>query len=287
MQNDFKLFDMLLEKADHAAKRTRWILLVSMVVSFVQLGAAYNFSLGFLRSFSELMVFKYGQLGFDERNYYLKELQLSLIKGWVESMTVNVGLLGVKFSVVDASLIGVIALMIVSAWLFYSARRENHIIGKTCILAENSSAEIKEYVFYGLSFTQMFGSLSNNDSPISSLSREDSGASNLRFVLLGLLYLPVIAAVLMIFSDIASVFWYKSVFRGCDTTFFDYATTQDICAAHSPFWDQLEFRFFLTIFIQTCFCLLITRFIDMANGYRRGTISLLRGLQKDWINSNS
>ena len=285
MEN-IKLFDMMLEKADYAAKRTRWILLVAMVVSFSQLGAVYNFGLSFLRNFSEMMVFNFGKIGFDKDNLYLKELQTALLKGWVESMTVNVSLLGVKFSVADMGLIGIGASFIVSVWLFFSARRENHLIGKTCILAEGEAADIRRYVFYGLSSTQMFGTLSENDNPVSSLQTEkESTALLARLAFSFLFYLPVISSLLVILSDVLSAYYYKAVFRGCDNTFIDYAlgkVSSGACLNKVPFWNDIRIHWYVTLGAQFCMCLAMARFIYQANRLRGGTVSLLRNLKDDW-----
>lgn len=164
---DQKLFEMLINQASDAARRTRWVLSAAMIISLAQLGAAYNFTYGFLRTFSEQVILNPSTVN----NPRLKDLQDMLMRSWIDQLNVNVNLFGIKFSSADASLIGSISLLTISVWLFYSARRENHIIGKTCLLANQANHQIKNLVFYGLCNIQLFGTLSKNDEPFRSRTR--------------------------------------------------------------------------------------------------------------------
>jgi hypothetical protein len=275
---DQKFFEMLINQASDAAKRTRWILSAAMVISLAQLGAAYNFTYGFLRTFSEQMILNPTA----ENNPRLKDLQDMLMRSWIDQLSVNVNLFGIKFSAADASLIGSVSLLTISIWLFYSSRRENHIIGKTCILANNSHPKIKNQVFYGLSNIQLFGTLSNNDEPFKSLrhnSTDEVGGA--RYLVSILFYLPAITVFAMIAMDILSLVQLKAVFRGSAETLYHHLTTTPIKGSDPVryLWSDVWPTFFTTVGIEVAVAIFLTHIIRSAAKYQTGTIRLLKELQ--------
>jgi hypothetical protein len=280
-----KFYEMLVEQAGDAAKRTRWVLSAAMIISLAQLGAAYNFSFGFLRKFSEQMILATPTPGAPTR---LKDLQDMLMRSWVDQLSVNVNLFGIKFSVADASLIGSISLLSISVWLFYSARRENHIIGKTCIIASEASQETKAIVFHGICNTQLFGTVSTNDEPISSLrGYNKSEIRSARLVISVLFYLPVITIFAMIATDVMSVVYLKAIFRGSSDTLYDYLANTPIPKTNPVryLWSDVWPQFFLTIAIELGVGILLSHIIRSAAKFQTGTVKLLRELQDEgWGN---
>ena len=95
------------------------------------------------------------------------EMQKVLLKNWVESMLINVPVLGIRFSISDASVIGSASLTVIAIWLFYTLRRENHAIGQLLHLAKDESQNTKAFVYHGVSATQVFATTSKYDEPLS------------------------------------------------------------------------------------------------------------------------
>ena len=103
---DIQFYQMLSSRIESAAQRSRWILLVASVISLAQIGAAYNFGYSFIRKYAEFLVFKSKNAGDNP----LSELQSALLENWVDQLTVDINIIGLKFSVTDASLIGAFAI---------------------------------------------------------------------------------------------------------------------------------------------------------------------------------
>jgi hypothetical protein len=196
---DVDFFKMRIESIRDASARSRWVFAVATVASLAQIGATWNGSASWLRHFA---------LGAFADDPVVVELQKNLLRGWVESLFISVPLLGIRFTNSDASIIGSVALTIISIWLFYAMRRENHLIGQAIRDAADEPQEIKAFVYYGVSGTQVFATLSGNDAPFRSV-RESNRRTvfGIRRLSRALVYLPALAIGLIIVSDVASLFW--------------------------------------------------------------------------------
>jgi hypothetical protein len=144
-----------------AAKGSRWVLIVALVVSIAQIGATFNFGFSWGRTFAEGLAFTnarhavkqpdkdFDKDGFD-KNPVVRELQKELVKNWVDQQFVNVPLVGLKFAVADENMVGGIALIVISIWLFYCLRRENLMIGTLMRVAKDETPAIRAHVYTGL-----------------------------------------------------------------------------------------------------------------------------------------
>lgn len=268
---DIQFYQMLSSRIESAAQRSRWILLVASVISLAQIGAAYNFGYSFIRKYAEFLVFKSKNAGDNP----LSELQSALLENWVDQLTVDINIIGLKFSVTDASLIGAFAILIISAWLFYGCRRENHLIGKALMIANTESNEIKNYIFHSICSSQMFGTLTDSNEPISTLS---SGApvssigGKTSFLVYFLFYLPAITVFFMVFTDIMSLVYFKAVFRGQEESVYNYLSSTGQLNDILP-------TFFITLLIEICILGLITHILRSAIRFQQGTVKLIRELE--------
>lgn len=269
---NIQFYQMLSERIESAAQRSRWILLVASVISLAQIGAAYNFGYSFIRKYAEFLVFK----NTDSKPLpALSELQSALLKSWVDQLTVNINIIGLKFSVTDASLIGAFAILIISAWLFYGCRRENHLIGKALMIANTESNEIKNYIFHSICSSQMFGTLTDSNEPISTLSSGGpvgSSGGKTSFLVYFLFYLPAITVFFMVFTDIMSLMYFKAVFRGQEESVYNYLSSTGQLKDILPI-------FFITLLIEICILGLITHILRSAIRFQQGTVKLIRELE--------
>lgn len=268
-----EFYDLLIESATEASQRARWILTATIVTSLTVLGAVYNFGLSQLRKFIELLVVAPvtpSAAGASVPNEALKELQTALVKSWVEQLSVNINLIGLKFFAADATFIGSLALVIVTTWLFFGIRRENHIIGRTLRMASNEGQDLRAYVYYGLSNTQVFATVTDNDAPIMMDDTRASSAWGLRRIAVLLLYLPAITSVVMLVADLLSLFHFSAIFRGRLETVYEYLSPQpDGLRKVLP----LFLTKFVIQFVVMIFLLHVTRVI---HELQQGTIKALR-----------
>ena len=210
-------YQMLSDRVYSAAQRSRIILLISVVVCLAQIGAAYNFSLSFLRSFTKGLVMGSTE---DKDAGVLSKLQEKVMSQWVDQLEVDVSLIGLSFSVVDTSVIGAFSLLIVSTWLYYSCRRENHLIGNMICSATMEGRDVKRFVFQSACSSQMFTTLSDTNSPISSMHPSYSySIGRISGVVKILIFFPVVTVLITFAVDMASLFCMTAFFRGSERTF--------------------------------------------------------------------
>jgi len=161
---------------------------------------------------------------FSQSDEVVAEMQRTLLRYWVESTFITIPLLGIRFSIADASVIGPLALTVLAIWLFYNFRRENHLIGQTLRDAVNEQQETHAFVYHGICSTQVFATLSHNDAPFRTIDgAQESSLLGVRWLSRVLIYLPAIAIGIVILSDFLSIFWLPAVFR----------------EGHQPLWSRL------------------------------------------------
>jgi hypothetical protein len=273
MTGDF--YKMLVEQVEKTSQRGRWILSISIIISLSQLGAAFNFTFGYLRIFTEYLIFD--APAWPTSSTPLSELQKELVKNWVDQLTININLIGAHFSVADANIIGGFALFIITVWLFYAARRENHLIGRACKIAESETKEYKSYLFFGICSTQLFGALSSNDAPIASLNQnQQKTVTGIRWLVTVLFYLPAITIASNITTDLLSVFRLHAVFRGSRQTLFEFLSDKKMFAPMLP-------HIITPILVQLVILWFTIKLVKSIVSYQQGTVSLLQELErKEW-----
>jgi hypothetical protein len=134
---------------------------------------------------------------------------------WIKNMTISVGLLGIRISTTDLSIIGSASLTIIMVWFFFSQRRENRaIVGllRHCnkgFVDKRLSKDICSLAYEGIVQSIIFIDMGGGDKPISGIVSNDDNAQStffIRTILKGLIYLPPVTILITIISDIYSLF---------------------------------------------------------------------------------
>ena len=271
MNIDF--YKMRIDQVRDAANRSRWVLVASLVLAGALLIALWN-ALPF--GLYELASGAWGAKGdYKVSDEITQIMKAELLKGWIQSLFISVPLLGIRFSVNDGSILGGLAFTVLAIWRFFSSRRENQLIGDLLIDASKEAKRVQTFVYHGIIGSQVFTSVTGNDDPIVSLSHAQDlthdKARNSTFIqdLTRLLaYLPVVALLLSLITDIASIAWIRSAFRSNHET---------IGIAELDAGDYIAFVAGLILFFIVC------HLSFRANQYQRGTQNLLRDARrKNW-----
>lgn len=106
-------------------------------------------------------------------------------------------LVGAKIFVDDIPLLGGAALAVIMTWYYFARRRERGIIKEISQLAHKErDPEIVRYIFYGVSFSLIFNTVSVVDD-----TDESWGRRFARLLVLGLFYAPCAVMALIILHD--------------------------------------------------------------------------------------
>src|SRR5437899_2473829 len=111
---DINLANILVNAAQHAMRRSRWILSAISIASVAIFSECWNLYLSWLRSI--VLMTDWGTPA------RVAEAQKRLIENWIDSGYMTISLLGIKLHVVDASFIGSLALTVLTLWLWYFMR---------------------------------------------------------------------------------------------------------------------------------------------------------------------
>lgn len=198
------LWESRVHSAQDAIRRSRYAFLASVVFSVAVIISEYN------SQFSWYVHFALNQF-FAKESPVTELAQQELIRDWVRSNRVSVSLLGINFGMSDAAFLATTGLYIMSIWFYYSARRENHLIGAILIdAATTEEPELKNFIYHGVASHLVFVTITADDHPIDSMemgyqSRYRPNPS-VRPAFRFLLFLPVVAIGVIVFSDVWSVF---------------------------------------------------------------------------------
>ncbi len=212
-----------MEAIAEAQRRSRIAFVAGLMVSLAVIFGVYNSYFSWYRDFAFKKQFEgSGFITTDSKgtqvigNPVIEELQRALLKEWVSSRVVSIPLLGIKAGISDGAVLGILGLAVTSIWLFYTIRSENHAIAILLRDTLKEPQETKRLIFHGIVARMVLTTISDNDSPIESLKDEyrNREAPVMRFLLRGLLFLPFIAALLMLVIDILTLHHFiESPFR--------------------------------------------------------------------------
>jgi hypothetical protein len=209
---DDPLLRVRLDGVSEAQKRTRTAFLASIIVSLAIIITAWKAYFSWYRVFP--------QQAKRADNEVTKDAQQKLTEEWVRSLKVSIPILGIYVGISDGSVLGALSLYIISTWLFFSVRRENHIIGELLQDTQGCSWEVQNMVFHGVVVYSVFTTATKIDEPIRKLNdvpgKERSELARGTFILL--IYMPVIAIGLLIILDVLSVLYFESPFRFPNTS---------------------------------------------------------------------
>jgi hypothetical protein len=131
---------------------------------------------------------------------------------------------------------------------------------------------VRSFVFHGICGTQVFATLTANDEPITELKDpEQKTVPAIRFAWKALLYLPIIAIVLIVITDIMSIFWWGTVFRSSHSPLIEEAKRGGT-AGVVHFMSVIGINEIATLCMGFPTLFLLWR----SSRYQSGTITLLR-----------
>lgn len=253
-----------LEAARDAARRTRLAFLVVTVIAVAMSIAEFNSSL----SWDESFVANHGSevLPSDTVRAVAEK---AFIEAAIKANRVTVSLLGIDFGMSDAAVLGSIALWILVLWLFFSSRRENHLVGKLLVDASQSTdAATRALVFHGVASQMVFLSITNSDKAIEKLEvvePHEAPALELRWIVAVLFYIPALTIAFVLVTDIFSLWYFQSPIRPAGGTLFSRLSKWDL--GELLIWDGLFLLLFGTLTLYNCCKIHL---------FQRATASILR-----------
>jgi hypothetical protein len=158
----------------------------------------------------------------DRRASLVKANQDTVTSEWLKNLVVSVGLLGIRISTNDLAVVGSASSIVIMVWFFFSQRRENRaIVGllRDCskrVMRGQLSKDVGEMVYEGVVQNIVFIDMGGGDAPLRGLSADTTQSERNRFVrtiLTGLVFLPPITIILIVVSDLSSVFLTRSYLR--------------------------------------------------------------------------
>ena len=137
------------------------------------------------------------------------------IGSWLEGQSIGISAIGLKISVSDINVLGAFLLFLLSYYFCLCMRRENHDIGSLLIDTKDCNQEIKHHILAVTKSGMILSPSSQNDSPYSDLNSDRIKKRIFFSRPVGeiLVYLPVIAILVTIYSDIYFSLFYKSPWR--------------------------------------------------------------------------
>jgi hypothetical protein len=218
-----------IQAARDAQTRSRFAFLASTVISVAMLISIFNYEFSWLRNVAT------GNDPHIQPGSIQEELRREARKEWIDSGRMKISLLGVDLAESDASLLGSFGLYVLTIWFFYCMRRENHLIAHLIIDADqNEKKEVSLSVYHGIASYTVFTTI-GGDYPIGTVRPPPTrweAVDRIRFTNLGLLFLPAITILLMMATDMLSLYR-ASPYR---------ATTESLGSALSGWeWAQVAF----------------------------------------------
>jgi hypothetical protein len=204
--DDLAVIQVRIQGSSEGVKRARFAFLVSTIASLAIFITEWNAYLSWYRHFPLSPAFP--------ANEVTREAYKDVLQQFVESRVIIASLLGIRVGVSDMAVLGSLALLVCSIWLFFSIRRHNHSVGSLLRDTKELAPVVRKLVYYGVSSSLVFTTVTADDAAISSLEAEPSTreAKLSRAVVTFLFYLPATVIALTIAADILSVFVLKAVF---------------------------------------------------------------------------
>lgn len=234
---ELKTIQLRLEAIRHAITRSRFTLVISLIASIAVFVTTWNSyyspDKGFVMQdyWSQDGAFPPGaqqarKEGIakesitppDDLTEVTDYAQQRLVSEWVTNQVISIGLLGIRISVSDLSIIGSAGLFIITVWLFLSIRRENRAIGTLLKHAYRiKDWDVQYMVYQGIVHYLVLIDFGRGDKPIDSFEEEQSKEIYhlpfLRSVVKCLFFLAPLSILFIIWTDYASLFRAAAPFR--------------------------------------------------------------------------
>ncbi len=219
MDPNDKCLELRLEAIRTAQDRSRYALLAATIASLALLTAGWNAYFGWYRQFALEM-----EEGLEEarksgkavaESPVAEKLRTELYNEWVRSRMISVSVLGLRVGVDDATTVGAVAMWIILYWFELCMRREHYSIAHLFRDYRAAGQAERTLVFYAVNAYTVFTNVQHSDQPVWHLNEHfrPNQWKHVRWATLLMFWFPVIALVLLITMDIASVFYFDSPFR--------------------------------------------------------------------------
>lgn len=207
---ELKTIEIRLNGVKDATHRSRFVFIIMTIMTAAILISLWNAMLSWDRG----MAFEEG----NKNNEVIASNQKTSRDEWLKNLTISVGLLGIRVSGTDLAVIGSSSLIVVMVWFFFSQRRENRaIVGLLRYCSEGFkrnelTKDVCNLVYEGIVQSIVFIDMRGGDRPVAGLVASDEDTqSNLfariiRIILTVLVFLPPITILLIVISDIVSLF---------------------------------------------------------------------------------
>jgi hypothetical protein len=212
---------------------------------------------------------QWAQLAKKPEGWGQEQLMLEQIREWMQSNTVGVSLLGIRLSVSDAAVLGSLILLIFSFYYCLCMRRQNHEVGSLLEAIKDETKDTKEFVFCRIRSWMILTTATSNDAPYTKLYSPPSSQQSIPFSRSGLKllsYLPAIAVLLILLSDIYFSFLFVSPWR----------------ENQGPAWNRLSYAYRTQLVLTDTFAflagLLVLRFGRYAEAFSAGTMRMTEDL---------
>lgn len=264
--------DARIKDVEGAASRSRFLFGFVAMLSCLLIAMAYNSTWSWMRGMAELMeedpVPREGRVVRDA-------LVENVMRGWTDSISFEVPLIGVRFSASDAGITGGLILLVLSVWCFYAARRENHLIFYLVrdAVRYRFPTQVRRYLKNQLHATQLFSGTGTTQSLSSSyfsgeLPRKRSAI--LRLLNSGLFFLGPIALLFVFATDLWSL-GLNSPFRPGDSL---WAELNRKCSGDDMLCD-IRLALFARLGGSLLFALLCTEIMRRAYRFQRASRDLI------------
>lgn len=163
------------KSANESSIRVRYAFLLSTMLSLGLSLVMYNYFFTWNRSFASTIHSEIAQHHKPLEN----PMRAQVIIEWMSTQTYQLPILGIKIMASDLPLLGPIAFILISTWVFFNVRREHfttarllsdvYIIHKANIVAKNPSSIVTVQTIYHLIIGQTVLNVINYDLPVRSL----------------------------------------------------------------------------------------------------------------------
>ena len=182
------------------------------------------------------------------------QVQQEIVAEWIKNQVISVGLLGIRISVEDFSVLGSLGLLISAMMLFYTVRSENLCIGNLLKHAHKFPEWDDRYlVFQGVIPYLIFFDMGHMKKPIHDFEKPNDLSRPVRLIppnITILLLLPAITILIVVAADLWTLFRAPTPFRPSGLPLWI------ILERHELLWrlgfDGIAFIFFVWTLILCC-----------------------------------
>lgn len=152
------------------------------------------------------------------KNEVTKVVHKEVLEQWIESTTISFPFLGIKVGVFDGAVVGSFILFVLTLWFFLCVRRQRQVISNFLknTITSKWDAPTRKWAYFGVTSYISFINIVRIDKSIHKKEKwqpEKSFDFLMQKTFKWLVYLPPITILLLIISDILSVFYLPAYFR--------------------------------------------------------------------------